>query len=233
MIKNKIAHLMLQTVYVTLGLIALVASFGIFEIHEGLRGDFYIHFTNISNYFALVVIFIQLILTVKAIKKGEEGYCNSLRTLKFVGLVCMTITFLIFNIMLAGQPNRHEIIIDGTKYVANLPIKDFRVGSVLAHIVLPILYFVDWILFYEHRKEKWYTPLLTLILPIIYIIVIYVRAGIMLLMNVPMGEKMMFPYAFLSFENKILPLVIVGFLVGFSAVGYIWFGIDKIIKSKK
>jgi hypothetical protein len=55
----------------------------------------------------------------------------------------------------------------------------------------------------------------------------------MLLMNVPMGEKMMFPYAFLSFENKILPLVIVGFLVGFSAVGYIWFGIDKIIKSKK
>ena len=233
MIKNKIAHLMLQTAYVTLGLIVIVASFGIFEIHEGIRTDFYIHFTNISNYFAVAVVFIQMILTIKAIKKGEEGYSNSVRTLKFIGLVCMTITFLIFNVVLAGQPNRHEIVIDGTKYIANLPIKDFRVGSILAHIVLPILYFVDWILFYEHRKDKWYTPLLTLVLPIAYIARVYIRAGIMLLMKVPMGENMMFPYGFLAFNNKLLPLILVGFFVGFTAIGYIWFGIDRLIKSKK
>lgn len=231
MLKNKIPQLMIQSIYVILGLIVVASSFGLFEIHEGFRKDFFVQFTNVSNYLCLAVMTIELVYTVISMKKGEiEGQTNRVRKIKFMGVVWMVITFCIFNFMLAGGDSRHEIVIDGQVYFSILPIKDFRIGSILAHIVLPILYIVDWILFYERGKDKWYAPFFALIGPLAYILVVYIRVGVMVGLGTPLDNtQALYPYPFFKI-SPMLPVILFGFLVGFIAVGYLVFGIDKLLK---
>ena len=73
MIKNRTAQLIYQTVYVTLGLIGFVACLGIFDNIKMIRWDFYVHFTNISNFLCVGVMFAGLIQTVK--KKEDMTNC--------------------------------------------------------------------------------------------------------------------------------------------------------------
>ena len=114
MVKNRTAQLIFQTVYCTLGLIGFIASFGIFDNVSLIRWDFYVHFTNISNFLCLGVMIAALIQTAK---KKEDSYVSAVPMLKFVGMLGILLTFLVFNIMLAGAPGRD-------------PQANWRVGSI-------------------------------------------------------------------------------------------------------
>ena len=70
MIKNRTAQLIYQTIYCTFGLIGAVASLGIFDNINMIRWDFYVHFTNLSNFLCLGVMLAALIQTAK---KKEES----------------------------------------------------------------------------------------------------------------------------------------------------------------
>ena len=50
MIKNRTAQLIFQTIYVTIGMIGCIACLGIFDNIKMISWDFYVHFTNISNF---------------------------------------------------------------------------------------------------------------------------------------------------------------------------------------
>ena len=65
MIKNRTTQLIFQTIYCTLGLVGTIASLGIFDNINAIRWDFYVHFTNISNFFCLGVMFTALFQTIK------------------------------------------------------------------------------------------------------------------------------------------------------------------------
>ena len=69
MIKNRTAQLIFQTIYCTLGLVGCIACLGIFDNINMIRWDFYVHFTNISNFFCFGVMLTELIQTAK---KKEE-----------------------------------------------------------------------------------------------------------------------------------------------------------------
>ncbi len=56
MIKNRTAQLIFQTIYCTLGLVGAIASLGIFDNINLIRWDFYVHFTNISNFLCIGVM---------------------------------------------------------------------------------------------------------------------------------------------------------------------------------
>ena len=71
MIKNRTAQLIYQTIYLTLGFVGLVASLGIFDNINTIRWDFYVHFTNISNFLCIGVMLAGLIQTAKK-KEVEE-----------------------------------------------------------------------------------------------------------------------------------------------------------------
>ena len=129
MIKNRTAQLIYQTVYCTLGLVGCIACLGIFDNINLIRWDFYVHFTNISNFLCLGVMFAALIQTVR---KKEDSYVTTAPMLKFVGMLGILLTFLVFNIMLAGNRD---------------PQLNWRVGSLVFHVVLPIMYIVHWFLF--------------------------------------------------------------------------------------
>lgn len=138
MIKNRTAQLLFQTVYCTLGFVGCVASLGIFDNIQVIRGDFYIHFTNISDYLCLGVMFAALIQTAR---KNEDSYVSAAPVLKFIGRLGILLTFLVFNLMLAGAEDRD-------------PQANWRAGSLIFHVTLPVLYIADWFLFYERKKQS-------------------------------------------------------------------------------
>ena len=217
MIKNRTTQLIFQSFYCAIGLIGAVASLGIFDDILNLRWDFYAHFTNLSNYLCIGIMFAELVQTAK---KNEDSYVSASPLLKFIGLLGIMLTFLVFNFLLAGRPDR--------ELQAN-----WRVSSICLHVILPIMYIFDWLLFYEHKKIRWFYPLVSVAFPLLYIIFIYTRAFIV---NFNPEVPYLYPYFFLNLDNlgvagvaKWVAILFAGFIV----LGYIFYGIDKIIKSKE
>ena len=223
MIKNRTAQLIFQTVYCTLGLVGCVASLGIFDNINMIRWDFYVHFTNISNYLCIGIMLSALIQTAK---KKEDCFVTTAPMLKFIGVLGILLTFLVFNIMLAGAEGRD-------------PQANWRVGSLLFHVVLPIMYIADWFLFYERKNCKWYYPIASIGFPVIYAIFLLVQAVILKfdssILIPTTTTPLIYPYFFVNLETQGVGGVIkwiVILSVAFVAVGYIFFGLDKIVKKK-
>jgi hypothetical protein len=222
MIKNRTVQLIYQTAYCTIGLIGVVACLGIFDDITNFRWDFYVHFTNISNFFCIGVMFAALIQTIK---KEQNSYVSACPLIKFIGMLGILLTFLVFNILLAGAAGRD-------------PQANWRIGSLSFHVVLPIMYVLHWILFYEHKKVKWNYPLLSILFPLAYVIFIFIQAVIMkfdtsiLIPNT--NTPLIYPYFFLNIETQGIMVVgwIFALLAGFVALGYGFYGVDKVIKSK-
>ena len=218
MIKNRTTQLIFQTIYCTLGIVGCIACLGIFDDIKTIRWDFYVYFTNISNFLCLGVMIACLIQTAK---KKEDGFVTAAPLLKFVGLLGILLTFLVFNLMLAGEEGRN-------------PQLNWRIGSLLFHVVLPVMYVADWFLFYERKKCKWHYPLAAAGFPLAYAIFLFVHA---LILNfdssilTPTGTGILiYPYFFVNLETQGVPGVLmwVGILaVVFVAVGYLFFGLDK------
>ena len=163
MFKSRTAQLIYYTVYCTLALVGSVACLGIFDNVSMFRWDFYVYFTNLSNFLCLGVMLAALIQTAK---KKEDSYVSAAPLLKFIALLGILLTFLVFNILLAGAEGRD-------------PQLNWRVGSILFHVVLPIMYIADWFLFYERRKCKRYYPLASVAFPLAYVIFLLIHAIIL------------------------------------------------------
>ena len=103
MITNRTTQLIYQSFYCALGLVGIVASFGIFDDYTMFRWDFYVHFTNLSNYFCVGIMVAQLVQTAK---KKEDSYVTTAPLLKFIGVLAILLTFVVFNTMLAGAAGR-------------------------------------------------------------------------------------------------------------------------------
>ena len=221
MIKNRTAQLIYQTIYVTLGFVGLVASLGIFDNVSVIRWDFYVHFTNISNFLCIGVMLAALIQTAK---KKEDSFVSAVPLLKFIGMLGILLTFLVFNIMLAGAKDRD-------------PQANWRIGSLCFHVVMPIMYIGDWFLFYERRKCKWYYPIASVTFPLVYVIFLLIQAIILkfdssiLIPTTP--TPLIYPYFFVNLDTQGVSgvLIWIGIIaVAFVAVGYLFFGLDKIGK---
>ena len=224
MIKNRTTQLIFQTMYCTLGLVGCVAALGIFDDITMIRWDFYVHFTNISNYLCIGVMLAELIQTAK---KKDDGYVTVAPALKFVGMLGILLTFLVFNILLAGAEGRD-------------PQANWRIGSLCAHVVLPIMYVADWFLFYERKKCKWYYPILSIAFPLAYITFIFIQATILKFdtsILIPgTTTPLIYPYFFVNLETQgiggVIKWIII-LLAAFVAVGYVLLGLDKIGKKSE
>ena len=220
MIKNRTAQLIFETIYCTLGFVAVVAGLGIFDDIDMIRWDFYVYFTNLSNFLCLGIMVAALIQTAR--RKGD-GYVATAPLLKFIGVLGILLTFLVFNIMLAGQAGRD-------------PQLNWRIGSLTFHVVLPILYIADWFLFYERKNTKWYYPLVSVGFPLIYAIFLLIHAAILGFNSnilTPTGGTLIYPYFFVNLDTQGVPGVLmwIGILsVAFMAMGYLFFGLDQWLK---
>ena len=225
MIKSRTAQLIFYTIYCTLGLVGCIASLGIFDDINTFRWDFYVYFTNISNFLCLGVMIAALISTAK---KKEDGYVSAAPMLKFIGMLGILLTFLVFNIMLAGAEGRD-------------PQLNWRIGSLLFHVLLPVMYIADWFLFYERKKCKWYYPIASVGFPLAYAVFLLIQAIILkfdssILTPTPNSTTpLIYPYFFVNIDNLGVTGVLmwIGILsAAFVAVGFAFFGIDRIGKNK-
>ena len=217
MIKNRTAQLIFQSFFCAFGLVGIVASFGIFDDVLNPRWDFYVHFTNLSNYLCIGIVFAELIETAK---KRADSYVSTAAFLKFIGVLAILLTFLVFNFLLAGQPDRD-------------PQANWRISSISFHVILPMMYVLDWLLFYEHKKVRWFYPLASVIFPVLYVSFVYVRAAIL---GFNPEAPYIYPYFFLNLATQGVAGVakwVVILFTGFIILGYLFYGIDKIVKSKQ
>ena len=224
MIKNRTAQLIFYTIYCTLGLVGCVASLGIFDNINTIRWDFYVHFTNISNFLCIGVMLASLIQTAK---KQDNSYVTVAPVLKFIGTLGILLTFLVFNIMLAGAADRD-------------PQANWRIGSLVFHVILPVMYVADLFLFRERKKCRWYYPLVSVAFPVGYAIFLFIQAVILKfdssILIPTTSTPLIYPYFFLNLDKLGVSGVLmwIGILsAAFVAVGYIFFGLDQITRKKK
>ena len=223
MIKNRTAQLIFQTVYCTLGLVGCVACLGIFDDVQNFRWDFYVYFTNISNFLCLGVMFAGWLQTVR---KKEDSYVSAAPMMKFIGMLGILLTFLVFNFMLAG---------------ARDPQLNWRIGSLTFHVVLPVLYIADWFLFYERRQCKWFYPLASAGFPIAYAVFLLIQAVILkfdsTIMTPTPGSTtpLIYPYFFVNLDTQgvtgVLMWIGILFFV-FVVVGYLFLALDRVGKKQ-
>ena len=163
---------------------------------------------------------------IQTAKKKEDSFVSAAPILKFVGMLGILLTFLVFNIMLAGAEGRD-------------PQANWRVGSLCFHVVLPIMYIADWFLFYERKKCKWFYPIASIAFPLGYVIFLFIQA-IVLRFNssilIPTTTTpLIYPYFFVNLDTQGVSGVLmwIGILsVAFVVVGYLFFGLDRLLKKK-
>ena len=221
MIKNRTAQLIYQTIYCTLGLVGCIACLGIFDNISMIRWDFYVHFTNLSNFLCIGVMFAGLIQTAR---KKEDSYVSAAPLLKFIGTLGILLTFLVFNIMLAGAEGRD-------------PQLNWRIGSLCFHVVLPIMYIADWFLFYERKQTKWYYPVASIGFPLAYAIFLLIQAVVLKfdssILIPTTTTPLIYPYFFVNLETQGVSGVLMWIAilaVAFVAVGFAFFGLDRLGK---
>lgn len=213
--KNRTTQLIFQTAYCTLGVLGIVASLGFFEYE--FYPQFYVQFTNLSNYFCIGIMFAELIQTMK---KDGDTYVSVLPGMKFTGILAIMLTFFVFNLLLAGEAGRD-------------PAANYKVASILMHVILPVMYVADWFLFYEHGKVTWYMPLMSAMVPLVYVGFIFGRAWIH---HFDTKVPLLYPYFFLNLEKQQVRGVvrwILVLLLAFIIAGYMFLGIDRMIGKYK
>lgn len=211
MIKNKLFQIIFKTIYVVLGFIGVIGSLGYFSAK--FNGNFYIYYTNLSNYICLGFMIASLVETIKSFKSSQEEFCNTAPKFKFMCMIMILVTCLVYNILLAKENTASEYFLS--------------LSNLTNHLILPIMFVVDWILFYEHEQTKWYYPLLSTIMPLIYVVLIVIRA---LILGNNSG-KLLYPYFFLDintlgFGGFIMWVSIL--VVIFVALGYLLYFFDNI-----
>ena len=214
MIKNRTAQLIFQTAYCVLALIGFITSLG--YLNADFNENFYVYYTNLSNYICLGMMFCILRQTVKQANKKEDGYCTLAPTFHFLCVILILVTFLVYNILLADENTLLQ-------YFTSL-------SNMLMHVILPIMFILNWVLFCEHGKLKWYHPLLSVIMPFIYVVAILIRAPFV----TPSADAVIYPYFFLDvatlgwggFFTWVTVLLAV-----FIAIGYGIYALDRL-KSK-
>ncbi len=175
---SKLAQVVFKTIYVVLGIIGVLGSLGYFA--RSFNANFYIFYTNLSNYLCLGFMIVSLIQTVKSFKSNAYGYSTTNPKLKFLFMIMIMVTCLVYNILLA----KYYTIAD---YF-------FSMSNLTNHLILPIMFVLDWVLFYKRSETKWHYPLLSVIMPLIYVAFILIRALII-------GDQtgaILYPYFFLD-----------------------------------
>ena len=181
MVRSRTAQLIFQSFYVAIGLVGIVGSLGFYE--HSFDDVFYVYFTNLSNYLCIAVMLLELIQTAQ---RKADGFVTLSPAVKFISVTAILLTFFVFNILLAGAPDRD-------------PAQNFTITSISFHVVLPLLFVFDWILFYEHGRVKWTYPLYSTIFPLMYLAFVYIRAW---MVGFDLNVPKLYPYFFINLDEQ-------------------------------
>ena len=176
MICNKKAHVIFLVAYAILAGIGTVYSIG--WSAQRFQPNFYVYYTNWSNYLCMGLLWYVLILTLR--QKGNRP-CYAAPTAQLAFAVMILVTFFVYHLLLMQNKTFLE-------YVTS-PV------NLLFHLTLPLAFFAHWLLFCPHGYLKWYSPFFSLIFPALYISGILIRAALF------PNATLRYPYFFLNVET--------------------------------
>lgn len=169
------------------------------------------YYTCISNYFVFGVSVIVLADNVRRVRAGERhGFNRRIRLFKFMTTVMILVTFLVV-IVLLGNPFTLAFW------------RDF--SNVCYHVAAPALFLLDFFLFGEHRRVSVFAPLLSAVLPLLYVVYIFLLGAFV--------PGFTYPYFFLD-VNAIgyggVAVWLLILLAVFLALGYLMWLYDKLVR---
>lgn len=207
MIRSSKARLIYQSLYCALAMVGFLAQLGVFQ--GVLNRNYLVYYTNLSNLICMIFGF----CTLAHLLRGGEDFAPGL---KFAFSIMIAVTFILYNGLLANYPS---VI----AYFSSLK-------NGLNHCILPILFVLDWLLFYRRGRTKWTYPLLGMVAPAVYVAYILIRAAI--LDATGRTAAVVYPYYFLNLENlgwggflRWMGILLAGFL----ALGYALCTLDHLI----
>jgi len=163
-------------------------------------------FTNQSNIFILFVVCYLLHDIIKA----KKNYSKTRKALRGMGLIAITATFFIYNFTLLPI-----VLFAGGK---------FNISDLFVHILVPLLFIADWLLFDKKAQFNNKSPFVWLLYPIIYVIVIFMLGA----------KDNFYPYFFLDLYQLPTYLVLIFTLLIimiFISISYFYRILDKKLKS--
>ena len=213
---NLINKVLYRTVFCTVSFFAILFMTEFFSVGgtdtAHFTKDLFYYYTNLSNFLCFGVMIACLGDDVRQLRAGKQvGYNRNplLKHLKFVATPIIAITFIVYG-MLIGEPGS----ISFWNNIANL----------CYHVVCPVLFILDTVLFDEHKSIGYLEPVVAMILPLIYVIVIE-------LMGAQTGR---YPYFFLDMATLGFGGLMrwIGILLSmFLGLGYLLFFYDKLVKT--
>lgn len=202
--KKKIA-LIYRVVLIILGIYGLYLNF------SGLKSnpfELLHYFTILSN--ILVVMFFMFLI----IRYGKN---KDYPKLKGAVTMSITVTFLVFHFLL--RPTMFNMI--GTNYSL------FSPANLLLHYIIPIMTIFDFLLFDTKGKYKKIDPIIWLIIPFCYFIIMSING----VLGYTFSTGSHYPYFFMDWD-KLGPgvlLYVLAIIITFTILGYIYYIIDYLL----
>lgn len=211
MIRSAKVRIAYQICYCLLAVVGFLAQLGVFQ--GVLNRNYLVYYTNLSNLLCMVFGFFSL----AHLLRGGRDFAPAL---KFAFSIMILVTFILYNGLLS---NYGSII----AYFSSLK-------NGLNHCILPILFVLDWLLFYERGKTKWTFPLLAMVPPAVYVAYILIRAAILDALG--RTAAVVYPYYFLDLPDlgwdgflRWMGILLTGFL----ALGYALCAMDHLLANRK
>lgn len=177
--KKGIVSILLKVIIIALSVYGMCRSF------QGLVS--LTLFTNISNIFMDLVMFGFILHELKKLKKGGKTAppANGWYILKYMATTSITLTFLVYLVLLAPT-NEDGFIV---AYLQN------GAGSLCVHLVSPLLAIFDFIIFDYHYESSRAHLLFSMIPPLAYVGLVVVLAE----QGMRWNDTMYAPYNFLNY----------------------------------
>lgn len=178
----------------------------------------FLYYTVLSNVLCLVWMVWSAVYTVRdAQRKGWDGFSTPSARGAAAVMMAITVTMLIYLFVLAPgmftQPGAYE---------------PFTLTDNLVHIITPVLVIVDWLLFVPKGRLVWYDPILWATIPYSYLAFAFIYSAL----GGRFAGGTTVPYPFMNVETNGLDGVILwiaGLTVALLAVGYLFYGLDRVL----
>lgn len=209
---KRATHLIFCAVYCVLALIACLADFGVFG--EGFTTRPFVFYTSISNMLCSAFMVISLIRNL--VRKEVGVYSLP----KFLFVVMILLTAIVFNLLL--------------NYFNSVVAYFAAYKNALYHLILPVLFVLDWVIFYERGSVKLLYPVLALAIPLAYVVYIMLRAWIVSAAEI--SVEVLYPYFFMNIDRLGWPgfLLWMGILlVMLLLLGYGLYALDRLLSRKR
>ena len=209
--RKRTLQLLFYILYCLLAAVGLVLDFGFFT--GNISTNPFVFYTSLSNMLCSGFMLAALVRNLRN-PTGEPWH-----RCKFLFVVMILVTAIVYNLLL----NSYNSVI---AYFAN-------VKNALYHLILPVLFVLDWFLFYRRGAVKLTYPLLAVGIPLAYVVYILLRAFMVKSAGTAVG--VLYPYFFLNVDR----LGWAGFamwmgilLVALLLLGYGLCGLDRLLCRK-